>query len=60
MLRKIAKRRRSCIRLEICLDEYSGNVHDPVGATTHCHSCGAVLIGCDQYDLTAWNSMCGW
>ena len=34
---------------------YTGNVHDPVGQTTHCHACGAVLIGRDQYDVTAWN-----
>ena len=34
---------------------YTGNVHDPVGQTTHCHACGAVLISRDQYDVTAWN-----
>jgi pyruvate formate lyase activating enzyme len=34
---------------------YTGNVHDPVGQATHCHKCGAVLIGRDQYDVTAWN-----
>jgi pyruvate formate lyase activating enzyme len=34
---------------------YTGNVHDPVGQATHCHGCGAVLIGRDQYDVTAWN-----
>ena len=34
---------------------YTGNVHDPVGQATHCHGCGAVLIGRNQYDVTAWN-----
>jgi pyruvate formate lyase activating enzyme len=34
---------------------YTGNVHDPAGQTTHCHGCGAVLIGRDGYDITAWN-----
>ena len=33
---------------------YTGNIHDPAGQTTHCHSCGAVLIGRDWYDITAW------
>jgi pyruvate formate lyase activating enzyme len=34
---------------------YTGNVHDPLGQATHCHACGTVLIGRDQYDITAWN-----
>ena len=34
---------------------YTGNVHDPAGQSTHCHGCGAVLIGRDWYDITAWN-----
>ena len=34
---------------------YTGNIHDPAGQTTYCHRCGAVLIGRDWYDLTAWN-----
>jgi pyruvate formate lyase activating enzyme len=33
---------------------YTGNVHDPDGQTTRCHRCGAVLIGREGYDLTAW------
>jgi pyruvate formate lyase activating enzyme len=33
---------------------YTGNIHDPAGQTTHCHGCGAMLIGRDWYDLTAW------
>jgi len=33
---------------------YTGNVHDPAGQATHCHACGAVLIGRDWYDITAW------
>jgi pyruvate formate lyase activating enzyme len=34
---------------------YTGNVHDPAGQTTHCHACGAILIGRDWYDITAWH-----
>jgi pyruvate formate lyase activating enzyme len=33
---------------------YTGNVHDPAGQATHCHACGAVLIGRDWYDIMAW------
>ena len=33
---------------------YTGNVRDPAGQATHCHACGAVLIGRDWYDITAW------
>jgi pyruvate formate lyase activating enzyme len=34
---------------------YTGNVHDSAGQATHCHACGAVLIGRDWYDITAWH-----
>ena len=34
---------------------YTGNVHDPAGQATHCHACGAMLIGRDWYDITAWH-----
>jgi pyruvate formate lyase activating enzyme len=34
---------------------YTGNIYDPVGQATYCHACGAVLIGRDRYDITAWN-----
>jgi pyruvate formate lyase activating enzyme len=34
---------------------YTGNVHDPEGGSTWCHRCGALLIGRDGYELTAWN-----
>jgi pyruvate formate lyase activating enzyme len=34
---------------------YTGNVHDPEGGSTLCHACGALLIGRDGYELTAWN-----
>ena len=34
---------------------YTGNVHDPAGQATYCHGCGAVLIGRDWYDITAWH-----
>jgi pyruvate formate lyase activating enzyme len=33
---------------------YTGNVHDRDGGSTYCHGCGALLIGRDWYDLTAW------
>ncbi len=33
---------------------YTGNVHDPVGQTTRCHGCGAVLIERDGYELGFW------
>lgn len=34
---------------------YTGNVHDPEGQSTYCSECGAILIGRDQYRLTAWS-----
>ncbi len=34
---------------------FTGNVHDPAGQGTYCHACGALLIGRDWYDITAWN-----
>jgi pyruvate formate lyase activating enzyme len=34
---------------------YTGNVHDPAGASTYCHACGAVLVGRDWYALSDWN-----
>ncbi|MGB7456420.1 MAG: AmmeMemoRadiSam system radical SAM enzyme, partial [Pseudolabrys sp.] len=34
---------------------YTGNIHDPAGQSTHCHGCGALLIGRDWYDITAWH-----
>jgi len=33
---------------------YTGNVHDPAGASTYCPGCGALLIGRDGYQLGAW------
>ncbi len=33
---------------------YTGNVHDPEGQSTYCHSCGATLIGRDWYQLSTW------
>ena len=33
---------------------YTGNVHDPEGASTYCTGCGAVVIGRRTYDVTAW------
>jgi pyruvate formate lyase activating enzyme len=34
---------------------YTGNVRDEEGECTYCHGCGAILIGRDGYELTAWN-----
>ena len=34
---------------------YTGNVYDPTGQCTYCHTCGALVIGRDRYDVTAWN-----
>ena len=34
---------------------YTGNVHDEVGGSTLCHSCGATLIARDWYEINAWN-----
>jgi pyruvate formate lyase activating enzyme len=34
---------------------YVGNVHDPEGDSTSCHTCGGLLIGRDWFELTAWN-----
>jgi pyruvate formate lyase activating enzyme len=33
---------------------YTGNVRDPGGASTRCHVCGALLVGRDDYAITAW------
>lgn len=34
---------------------YTGNVHDPAGASTYCPGCGTLLIGRDGYHLGQWN-----
>lgn len=34
---------------------YTGNVHDLKGQSTYCHSCGAVLIERDWYELGEFN-----
>ncbi len=34
---------------------FTGNIRDADGQSTYCHGCGALLIGRDWYDLTAWN-----
>jgi len=34
---------------------YTGNVRDPEGQSTWCHSCGGLLIERDWYRLGAWN-----
>lgn len=33
---------------------YSGNVHDPEGASTYCHGCGTRVIERDWYELGEW------
>jgi pyruvate formate lyase activating enzyme len=33
---------------------YTGNVHDPAGASTYCHGCGARVIERDWYELGEW------
>lgn len=33
---------------------YTGNVHDPIGSSTWCHQCGALLIERDWYKLGNW------
>ena len=33
---------------------FTGNIHDSEGQGTYCHGCGALLIGRDWYDITAW------
>lgn len=34
---------------------YTGNVHDPQGASTYCHNCSALLIERDWYQLGEYN-----
>jgi pyruvate formate lyase activating enzyme len=38
---------------------YTGNVHDPSGQSTYCHSCGVLLVERDWYELGAWNLVDG-
>ena len=33
---------------------YTGNVRDTVGGATLCPGCGAVVVGRDGYEITAW------
>jgi len=33
---------------------YTGNVRDEEGGSTACHACGALLVGRDRYEITAW------
>jgi len=47
-------RARAIARGEALRYVYTGNVHDPAGGSTYCHQCGALLIGRDWYELTAW------
>ncbi|MGE5547901.1 MAG: AmmeMemoRadiSam system radical SAM enzyme [Solirubrobacterales bacterium] len=47
-------RARSLARANGVRHVYTGNVHDANGGSTWCHGCGALLIGRDWYELTAW------
>ena len=38
---------------------YTGNVHDATGGSTWCRECGALLIGRDWYEITAWEMSAG-
>ena len=38
---------------------FTGNVHDPEGGSSWCHSCGALLIERDWYTLGRWNLKAG-
>jgi pyruvate formate lyase activating enzyme len=38
---------------------YTGNVHDEATQTTYCSGCGAVLIGRDWHQITAWGLTAG-
>jgi pyruvate formate lyase activating enzyme len=33
---------------------YTGNMHNPEGESTYCHSCDALLVRRDRYRLSAW------
>jgi pyruvate formate lyase activating enzyme len=33
---------------------FTGNVHDPDGASTFCHECGQILIRRDWYNISNW------
>ena len=47
-------RARRIARENGILHAYTGNVHDPEGDQTLCHSCGDVLIERDWYELSSW------
>ena len=34
---------------------YTGNVHDSLGGSTHCHNCNQLLIERDWYELGEWH-----
>lgn len=34
---------------------FTGNIRDPGGQATYCDNCQALLIGRDQYEITAWH-----
>ena len=48
-------RARSIARANGIRHVYTGNIQDTAGGSTWCHACGALLIGRDWYELTAWN-----
>ena len=51
LIRATKRRARDIARANGVRHAYTGNVDDPVGSSTRCHGCGALLIGRDWYDL---------
>ena len=49
------KRARELARSRGLRHVYTGNIHDPEGASTWCSGCGARLIERDWYQLGEWN-----
>jgi pyruvate formate lyase activating enzyme len=47
-------RARAVARAEGLVHVYTGNLHDPEGASTWCPGCGRRLIGRDRVALTDW------
>jgi pyruvate formate lyase activating enzyme len=49
------RRAREIARAHGIRHVYVGNVHDEEGQSTFCAGCGALLIGRDWYEITAWH-----
>ena len=48
------RRAREIARAHGIRHVYTGNVRDEEGQSTYCSGCGALLIGRDGYEITAW------